>query len=124
MGDVIPIPRRAGAKSDTATALDRMRAQEDTGDLEGSILIATTKRGTEFHVLGACADRLQLAVLAMVKGLNIVTDKIVATGTAGSTKADPVSASWDVAPKRKIPRRLREVTRPADLEEIPSRRKP
>lgn len=116
MGEVIPIPRRAAAKSDTATALDRMRAQETTGDLEGSILIATTKQGTEFHVLGACAERLQLAVLAMVKGLNIVTDKIIATGTAGSTRSDSVNATWEAAPKRRTPRRLREATKLGDLE--------
>lgn len=117
MGDVIPIRRREAAKSDTAAALDRMSAQEKTGDLEGSILIADTKHGTEFHVLGTCAERLQLAVLAMVKGLNIVTDKIVATGTAGSTRSDSVNASWEAAPKRRTSRRLIEDTKLGDLEQ-------
>ena len=116
MGDVIPMPQRAAAKSDTAMALDRMSAQEAAGELHGSILISTGKHGTEFHVLGACAERLQLAVLAMVKGLGIVTDKIVATGTAGNTRSESVSASWDAAPKRKTPRRLLEATKLGDLE--------
>lgn len=116
MGDVIPILRREAAKSDTAEALERLSAQESKGELQGSILIATTAQGTEFHVLGACAERLQLAVLAMVKGLGIVTDKIVATGTAGSTRSDSVSATWEAEPKRRIPRRLREVTKLGDLE--------
>jgi len=114
MGDVIPMPRRAGAKTKTAEALDRMSAQESSGDLQGSILIANTKQGTEFHVLGACAERLQLAVLTMVKGLNIVTDKIVASGTAGSTRSEPVDATWQ-HPKRRLPKRLTEVTKLGEL---------
>jgi hypothetical protein len=116
MGDVIPMPQRAVGKSDTAEALDRMSAQENAGELQGSILIATTAKGTEFHVLGACAERLQLAVLTMVKGLGIVTDKIVATGTAGNTRSDSVNATWGAAPKRRMPRRLIEATKLGELE--------
>ena len=117
MGEVIPIGRqRMAARSDTAAALERMSAQEAAGELEGSIIIAATRRGTEFHVLGTCAERLQLGVLAMVKGLNIITDKIVATGTAGSTRSDSVNASWGAAPRHRTPKRLREVTKPGDLE--------
>lgn len=117
MGEVIPIGRqRVAARSDTAVALDHISAQEAAGELEGSIIIATTRRGTEFHVLGACAERLQLGVLAMVKGLNIITDKIVATGTAGSTRSDSVNASWEAAPRHRTPKRLREATKLGDLE--------
>lgn len=117
MGEVIPIGRqRVAARSDTAAALERISAQEAAGELEGSIIIATTRRGTEFHVLGACAERLQLGVLAMVKGLNIITDKIVATGTAGSTRSDSVSATWEGVPKRRTPKRLIEDTQPGTLE--------
>jgi len=116
MGEVIPILRRGVAKSDTAIALEGLTRKEAAGELEGSILIANTRHGTEFHVLGACAERLQLGVLAMVKGLNIITDKIISTGTAGSTRSDSVSATWEGAPKRRLPRRLREVTQLGDLE--------
>lgn len=116
MGEVIPIPRRRAARSDTAIALEGLAEKEASGELEGSILIANTKHGTEFHVLGACADRLQLGVLAMVKGLGIITDKIVATGTAGSTRSDSVSATWEAAPKRRTPRRLIEATKLGDLD--------
>jgi len=110
------MPRRAAGKSDTAIILEDLLNQERAGEMEGSILIATTRSGTEFHVLGACADRLQLGVLALVKGLNIVTEKIIATGSAGHTRADSVSASWDGAPRRRMPRRLVEVTKLGDLE--------
>lgn len=117
MGKVIRLRPRVAARSDTAVALDRMSAQEDAGELQGSILISKTRHGTEFHVLGACAERLQLAVLAMVKGLNIVTDKIVATGQVGNTRTDSLNATWEGAPaRRRIPRRLREVTKFSELE--------
>lgn len=117
MGDVIPIHRREPAKSDTVIALEDIARKEAAGDLEGAIFIATTAQGTEFHVLGACAERLQLAVLAMVKGLGIVTDKIVSTGTAGNTRSDSVSAQWEAEPRRhRMPRRLVEVTKLGDLE--------
>lgn len=115
MGKVIHLPRRVGARTDTAATLARLSAQEEAGELQGSILIARTKSGTEFHVLGTCAERLQLAVLAMVKGLNIVTDKIVATGAVGNTRSDSVNASWP-APKRRLRKRLQEVTKMGELE--------
>lgn len=115
MGKVIRLRPRVAPRSDTAAVLDRMSAQEDSGELQGSILISKTKHGTEFHVLGACADRLQIAVVAMVKGLGVVTDKIVATGQAGYTMSDSVNASWENAPRRRTPRRLREVTNFGDL---------
>jgi len=116
MGEVIPMPRRAAAKSDTAAVLADLMDQEASGELEGSILIATTKRGTEFHLLGGFAERMQLGVLALVKGLGIVTDKIVATGNVGNTRSGPVNATWEAAPKRRTPRRLLEVTKLGDLE--------
>jgi hypothetical protein len=118
MGDVINLPRRAARESDTSTVLTGLLAQESSGELEGSIHIAATKHGTEFHVLGSCADRLQLGVLAMVKGLGIITDKIVATGTAGSTRSDSVVALWDsgLPRRRRMPRRLCEATKLGDLE--------
>lgn len=117
MGEVIPIRRRGAAKSDTAIALEGLKEKEASGELEGSILITnTTGQGTEFHVLGSYAERLQLAVLVLVKSLGIVTDKIVATGTAGSTRSDSVNASWDAMPRRRLPKRLREVTKFGELE--------
>lgn len=116
MGEVIPIRPQAASKSDTAMALADLMAKEASGEMEGSVLIADTKNGTEFRVLGTCAERLQLAVLIMVKGLGIVTDKIVATGTAGSTRSDSINATWKGAPKRRTPRRLVEVTKLGDLE--------
>lgn len=115
MGEVIPI-RQPTARSDTAMALADFTEKEASGELEGSVLIANTKNGTEFHVLGTCADRLQLAVLVLVKGLNIVTDKIVATGNVGNTRSGTVNATWKAPPKRRTPRRLVEVTKLGDLE--------
>lgn len=116
MGEVIPIRRQGAARSDTAIALEDLTNKEASGELGGSILISNTKDGTEFRVLGAYADRLQLGVLAMVKGLSIITDKIVATGTAGSTRSDAVSAAWDAMPRRRLPKRLRETTKFGELE--------
>lgn len=115
MGDVIQLPSRGGATNETASVLADLMAQDISGEMEGSIHIAATKHGTEFHVLGTCADRLQIGVLALVKGLNFITDKIVATGSVGDTRSEPVSTSWE-APRRRMPRRLREVTKMGDLE--------
>lgn len=115
MGEVIPLPIRPRGRSDTAMALEDFMAQEASGELEGSILIANTSHGTEFHVLGSYTERLQLGVLALVKGLNIVCETIVETGSAGHTRSDSVSASW-APPKRRLPRRLVEVTKLGDLE--------
>lgn len=115
MGDVIPMPPRHSRKSDTAAVLSDLMEKEDSGELQGSIHIATTEHGTEFHVLGTCADRLQNGVLALVKGLNFITEKIVATGGAGNSRSDAFSATWE-APKKKLPRRLRESTKLGDLE--------
>lgn len=117
MGEVIPIRRRGAARSDTAVALEGLTEKEASGELGGSILISNTRQGTEFRVLGAYADRLQLGVLAMVKGLSIITDRIVATGTAGNTRSDSVNAEWEAAPKRRTPRRLVEDTQPGALEQ-------
>lgn len=115
MGEVIPLPRRPRGKSDTEKVLIDFMAQEASGELEGAILIANTRHGAEFHALGAYADRLQLGVLALVNGLSIVCEQIVATGSAGNTRSDSVSTSWP-APKRRLPRRLVEVTKLGDLE--------
>jgi len=109
--------RRAAAKSDTAVILADLMDQEASGELEGSILIATTKRGTEFHLLGGFAERMQLGVLALVKGLDIVTDKIVAIGNVGNTKSGTVNAMWEAPQKRRTPRRLIEDTQPGALEQ-------
>ena len=114
MGEVVPIRRRGAAKSDTAA--QELKGKDPPGQAKGSILITDFGQGTEFHVVGTYAERLQLAVLALVKGLGIVTDKIVATGTAGNTRSDSVSASWDATQKRRLPRRLRQVTKHGELE--------
>ena len=116
MGKVIHLRPRVPIKSETTIALERAIKQEEQGELQGSILIAATARGTEFHVLGNCAERLQLAVLALVKGLNIVTDRIVSTGSAGHTRSESVAASWEAAPSRRLPRRLIDATKRGDLE--------
>lgn len=116
MGEVIPLRRREAAKSDTAIALADFAKKEAAGEMEATILIGISKGVTEFHVLDGFADRMQLGVLALVKCLGIVTDKIVATGTAGSTRSGPVSASWEGPPKRRLPRRLIESTKLGDLE--------
>jgi len=116
MGEVIPIGRRGAAKSNTGVMPRGVKRKESSGETKGSILIRDYGHGTEFRVAGNYAGRLQLAVLALVKGLGIVTDKIVASGTAGNTRADSVNASWDTVPKRRLPKRLRETTKLGDLE--------
>lgn len=116
MGEVIPIRRREAAKSNTAIVLADFAKKEAAGEMEATIVIGTSRGVTEYHVLDGFADRMQLGVLALVKCLGIVTDKIVAAGTAGNTRSGPVSGSWEGPPKRRLPRRLTETTKIGDLE--------
>lgn len=115
MGEVIPMPRRPARRSDTATVLNDLVKQESNGEMQGSIHIVATNHGTEFHVLGTCAERLQLGVVAMVKGLNFIADRIINTGAVGNTPSASVRTSWE-GPKRRLPKRLQEVTKLGDLE--------
>lgn len=115
MGNVIELrPRAAASGGDTKMVLAGMMAQEGTGELQGSVHIAATRNGTEIHILGTCADRLQVGVLALVKGLNFVCDKIAASGTSGHTDGSgPITLNL---PHRRLPRRLRESTNFGELE--------
>ena len=115
MGEVIELRPRAAANDETKMVLAGMLAKERAGELVGSIVIGATKSGTEIHVLGACADRLQMGVLAMVRGLNYVCDQIVKSGTAGNTPGSGPISLGIPNPCRKLPKRLREATNFGDL---------
>jgi len=115
MGEVIELRPRVAANDETRMVLAGMLAKERAGELEGSIVIGATKTGTEIHVLGACADRLQMGVLAMVRGLNYVCDQIIAKGTAGNTQGDGPIKLQLPNPRRGLPKRLREATNFGDL---------
>lgn len=115
MGDVIELRPRAAAKNKTAMVLASMMEQESAGDLEGSVHITQTGKGTDIHILGACADRLQVGAWALIKGLNFMADKIVANGTLGNTPGTgPIALSFP-KPRRELPKRLREATNFGDL---------
>lgn len=113
MGDVIELRPRAAARNETKEVLKSMLDRESTGELQGSVHVAATSDGTEIHILGACADRLQVGAWAMVKGLNFMFDKIVASGTLGNTPGSgPIALNF---PRRSLPKRLREQTNFGDL---------
>lgn len=117
MGEVIELRPRAAASNDEQMAvLASMMAKDTAGELHGSIVIGATKNGTEIHILGACADRLQMGVLAMVRGLNYVCDQIVAKGTAGNTQGDGPIKLQLPNPRKTLPKRLREATNFGELE--------
>lgn len=115
MGEVIELRPRVAANDETKMVLAGMLAKDRAGELEGSIVIGATKSGTEIHVLGACADRLQMGVLAMVRGLNYVCNQIIASGTAGDTPGGGHVKLQLPNPKRGLPKRLRETTGFGDL---------
>lgn len=115
MGEVIEWRPRAAAKGDANLVLSRMLEQDTAGELEGAICIAASNGATKIDVLGSYTDRLQLGVLALVKGLGFVCDKIVASGTAGDTQSGPISLGIP-NPRRTLPKRLRETTNFGDLE--------
>lgn len=114
MGEVIELRPRA-AKGNTKAVLAGMMEQETTGELEGAICIAATSKGTKIDLLGSYSDRLQLGVLALVKSLDFVCEKIVASGTAGNTRGvGPITVGIP-NPSRKLPKRLRETTNFGEL---------
>lgn len=115
MGNVIEMRRRSGPRSETAELLTEMTALETSGKLEGSIHITATKDGTELHILGSCAERLQFAGFTLVKALNAISDRILAAGTAGHTSSPSMREAWPT-PKRRLPKRLREATGMGELE--------
>lgn len=115
MGEVIELRPKVVVNDETKTVLADMLADHGTGELEGSICIAATKHGTRIHILGACADRLQFGVLALVKGLNFVCDKIVTSGTAGNTPGVGPMTVGMPNPRKELPKRLREATNFGEL---------
>lgn len=114
MSNVIELRPRA-AKGNTREVLSSMLAKDGSGELQGSVCIAATEAGTEIHVLGTCADRLQLGVLALVKGLNYMCDQIAASGTAGHTSGNGAVRFTVPAMTRTLPKRLREASTFGDL---------
>lgn len=117
MGEVIEWrPRRAVENVETKTVLEDMLFKDSTGELEGSICIAATRHGTKVHLLGSCAQRLQMGALALVKGLNFVCDEIVKSGTAGNTTGSGPITVGIPNPRRSLPKRLREATNFGELE--------
>lgn len=116
MGDVIEWRPRAAAKGSTKMVLAGMMEQEVSGNLEGAICIARASNGaTQIDVTGSYSDRLQLGVLALVKGLGFVCDKIVASGTAGNTPGHGAITVGIPNPSRFPPKRLRPPTVFGDL---------
>jgi len=117
MGEVIEWrPRVVAANVETKTVLEDMLFKDSTGELEGSICVAATRHGTKIHLLGTCADRLQLGVLALVKAANFVCDEIVKSGTAGNTPGSgPITVGMP-NPSRRAPKRLRPLTNFGELE--------
>jgi len=106
MGEVIEWRPRKAANVETKTVLEDMLFKDSTGELEGSICIAATKHGTKVHLLGSCAQRLQMGALALVKGLNFVCDEIVKSGTAGNTPGSGPITVGIPNPRRGLPRRV------------------
>jgi len=116
MGEVIEWrPRAKVANVETKTVLEDMLFKDSIGELEGSICVAATKHGTKIHLLGTCADRLQLGVLALVKAANYVCDEIVKSGTAGNTPGSGPITVGIPNPRRQLPKRLRETTNFGDF---------
>ena len=114
MGEVVEFRPKAVAKSDAKSVLSDMLHLESKGELHGSICIASTSRGTEIHLLGDCAERLQTGAYGLVKALNFVCEKIAAAGTAGNTYGGKVVSMGIPNPSR-LPKRLREATNYGDL---------
>lgn len=106
MGEVIEWRPRKVANVETKTVLEDMLFKDSTGELEGSICIAATRHGTKVHLLGSCAQRLQMGALALVKGLNFVCDEIVKSGTAGNTTGSGPITVGIPNPRRGLPRRV------------------
>lgn len=113
MGEVIEMPARGRPKGETREAFQEAIALTDRGELNGAILITDTTEGTRFLPLGICKERLQIGMLAAIRGLFHMAEEVAASGTAGNT---PGSGQIDLRwPKRTLPKRLREASIFGDL---------
>jgi hypothetical protein len=116
MGNIYEFRRRhrEAAKSETAELLEQLVAKEKRGELKGFLHIEDDGRATKWGMLGSFAGRYQFAGYTLIKALNVISDHIATTGTAGRTCGPGRREALDL-PASKLPKRLREATGFGDL---------
>lgn len=117
MGKIYEFRRqhREAGKSETAALLEELAAKEKRGELKGFIHIEDDGRATKWGMLGSFSGRYQFAGYTLIKALNVITDHIAATGTAGRTSGPGLKQVMP-GPARTLPKRLREATGFGELE--------
>jgi len=107
MGNIYEFrPRKEAGKSETAELLEELTAREKRGELKGFIHIEDDGRATKWGMLGSFAGRYQFAGYTLIKALNVISDHIAATGTAGRTSGPATRGEVITAPRRGLPRRV------------------
>lgn len=89
--------------------------KEKRGELHGIIHVIKTDEGTSFGVNGEYSENLRFAGYAMIKGLNVIADKVAENGSSGYTTAGPIREAWPSPRQQGLPKRLRETTGWGDL---------
>jgi hypothetical protein len=116
MGNIYQLRRhKEASKSETAALLEELIAKEQRGELKGFIHIEDDGRATKWGMLGSFAGRYQFAGYTLIKALNVISDHIAATGTAGRTSGPGLRQVLPIA-DRQLPKRLREATNFSELE--------
>jgi len=107
MGNIYEFrPRKEAGKSETAELLEELAAKEKRGELRGFIHIEDDGRATKWGMLGSFAGRYQFAGYTLIKALNVISDHIAATGTAGHTNGPSTREQVISTPRRGLPRRV------------------
>lgn len=101
------IPFNAARKSNFDKASDRPpdHDEEDPGSFIH--FVATAEGGSKYSINGMFSNRLQFTVHTLLQAACDLANRIVDSGTAGHTSADPFEHALKPPKRRGQPRRLR-----------------
>lgn len=107
MSNVIKFERRKASA-------ERPREAENSRRGEGEIRFSIDGDGSDMQLTGVYERRLQFGIYTMIKGINVLVDKLAAIGAIGDSSFGPIHEPLP-SPIRRTPRRLREATNFGDL---------
>lgn len=116
MGQVIELRQKDAAPSENMQLLTELIEQEKRGELKGFMPMMDTDHGTELCVTGSFSDRPRWGGYMLVKALSTVAEWIAKSEASGEPPAPLMRETLYQSPKRRLPKRLREVTALGDLQ--------
>lgn len=88
---MVALPMRI-AHPNQIQILEMLLDQARAGTLDGLLVFSMSRAASssQMGVFGCYSERLQRACYALTKGLNVIADRIAASGTDGHTYSDPI----------------------------------